>query len=77
VFDRRMAVGHGLTTGNFAMCFSCGGALNDTDRQHELYEAGVSCHQCHATTTAEDKQRFRMRHNQMNRTRKQHQVGSL
>ena len=26
VFDHRMAVGHGLSTGRYAMCFSCGEA---------------------------------------------------
>jgi UPF0176 protein len=65
VFDRRMAVGHGLTTGDHAMCFSCGYALNTADQQHELYEAGVSCHHCYANTSASDKARFRMRHSQM------------
>lgn len=65
VFDRRMAVGHGLTTGQHSMCFSCGYALNDADLKHPLYEAGVSCHHCHATTSADDKARFRMRHTQM------------
>lgn len=65
VFDRRMAVGHGLTTGAHAMCFSCGYALNEADQKHPLYEAGVSCHHCHATTSDADKARFRMRHMQM------------
>ncbi len=65
VFDRRMAVGHGLSTGQHAMCFSCGYALNEADQHHALYEAGVSCHHCHATTSDADKTRFRMRHTQM------------
>ncbi|NDE89803.1 MAG: rhodanese-related sulfurtransferase [Alphaproteobacteria bacterium] len=65
VFDRRMAVGHGLATGAHAMCFSCGYALNEADQTHALYEAGVSCHHCHATTSDADKARYRMRHVQM------------
>ena len=65
VFDRRMAVGHGLSTGKHAMCFSCGYALNEADQTHALYEAGVSCHHCHATTSDADKARYRMRHMQM------------
>ncbi|MDX1921790.1 MAG: rhodanese-related sulfurtransferase [Alphaproteobacteria bacterium] len=65
VFDRRMAVGHGLSTGEHVMCFSCGYALNAADQHHPLYEAGVSCHHCHATTSDTDKARFRMRHTQM------------
>jgi UPF0176 protein len=65
VFDRRMAVGHGLTTGRYSMCFNCGYPLNDVDRQHVQYEDGVSCAHCHDTTNDDDKARFRMRHQQM------------
>lgn len=65
VFDRRMAVGHGLSIGQHVMCFSCGYALNKADQHHALYEAGVSCHHCHATTSDADKARYRMRHSQM------------
>jgi UPF0176 protein len=64
VFDHRMAVGHGLSTGNFSMCFCCGYPLTDEEKKHPNYEAGVSCERCHATTTEEDKARFRMRHEQ-------------
>jgi len=65
VFDQRMAVGHGLSTGGYAMCFSCGEALTEADKIHEQFEEGVSCHLCHANTTVSDKARFRMRHAQM------------
>ena len=65
VFDRRIAVGHGLTTGRFSMCFTCGNPLTDADKSHDLYEEGVSCASCHATTSAEDKARYRMRHQQI------------
>jgi UPF0176 protein len=65
VFDRRMAVGHGLTTGRFSMCFCCGCALSLDDTAHALYEDGVSCASCHPRTRAEDKARYRARHKQM------------
>jgi UPF0176 protein len=65
VFDRRMALGHGLTTGRYTMCFTCGHALNDEDKQHPHYEDGVSCASCYATTSAEDKARYRMRQHQI------------
>ena len=65
VFDRRVAVGHGLTTGRFSMCFSCGYPLSQEDVEHPHYEEGVSCHHCHDLSRAEDKARFRMRHNQI------------
>ena len=65
VFDRRMAVGHGLTTGNFTMCFCCGYPLSAQDKEHAHYEEGVSCKYCHASSSDEDKARFRMRHKQL------------
>lgn len=67
VFDRRMAVGHGLATGQHFMCFSCGAALTEADKQHALFEEGVACEHCHHTTSDADKARFRMRHRQMMR----------
>jgi UPF0176 protein len=65
VFDRRMAVGHGLTTGRYSMCFCCGYALSDEDKKHPSYEDGVSCAYCYSWSSAKDKARFRMRHKQM------------
>ena len=65
VFDHRMAVGPGLTTGRYAMCFSCGEALSEEDRARADYEEGVSCGFCFAETTDADKARFRTRHVQM------------
>jgi UPF0176 protein len=65
VFDKRMAVGHGLTTGTYSMCFCCGYPLSADDLTHPLYEAGVSCVYCHAQSSAADKARFRDRHRQM------------
>ena len=65
VFDHRMAVGQDLTTGRYAMCFSCGEALSEEDRAHARYEEGVSCGFCFAETTDADKARFRTRHAQM------------
>jgi len=65
VFDRRMAVGHGLTTGRFTMCFTCGAPLTVEDKAHENYEEGVSCAGCFVETSADDKARYRMRHRQI------------
>lgn len=65
VFDRRMAVGHGLTTGNYSMCFNCGYPVSQQDRLHPHFEDGVTCQHCYPTTKEEDKARFRTRHKQM------------
>jgi UPF0176 protein len=64
VFDRRMAVGHGLKTGKHSMCYSCGYALTSEDKEHPHYEEGVSCAYCHNKTSSTDKERFRTRHQQ-------------
>ncbi|WP_158742395.1 rhodanese-related sulfurtransferase [Acidisphaera sp. L21] len=67
VFDKRMAVGHGLATGHYSMCFCCGYPLSTGDVTHPLYEAGVSCGHCHGETSAADKARFRERQRQVQR----------
>lgn len=65
VFDHRMAVGHGLSTGRYTMCFSCGEALSEADKSHARFEEGVSCSFCCEKTSEADKARFRKRHAQM------------
>lgn len=65
VFDKRMAVGHGLTTGNYSMCFCCGYPLDAAAKNHPHYEDGVSCAHCFGKTTAADKARYRARQQQM------------
>jgi UPF0176 protein len=65
VFDKRMAVGHGLMTGQYTMCFCCGYPVSPEGLTHDLYEAGVSCASCHPKTTDGDKARFRERQRQM------------
>ena len=64
VFDHRMAVGQGLSTGRYEMCFSCGEALTAADRSEPQFEEGVSCPLCYERTSLADKARFRMRHSQ-------------
>ena len=65
VFDQRMAVGPGLSTGQYVMCFSCGEALTEADKSHAQFEEGVSCSWCCNKTSDADKARFRMRHAQI------------
>ena len=65
VFDHRMAVGPGLTSGRYTMCFSCGEALCAADRDHAWFEDGVSCAFCYEKTSNADKVRYRMRHAQI------------
>lgn len=64
VFDRRVAVGHGLKPAELGMCYSCGYPLRPEDTAHPHYEEGVSCRHCHANTSEAQKQGFRERQRQ-------------
>ncbi len=65
VFDERVSVGHGLKPGEFTLCRSCRDPLGEEDRQSPLYELGVSCAHCHASTTEEQKAGYRERQRQV------------
>jgi UPF0176 protein len=65
VFDKRMAVGQGLKTGQYSMCFCCGYPLSANDKEHQYFEDGVSCAHCYTDRSEDDKARFRTRHQQM------------
>ncbi|WP_341904368.1 rhodanese-related sulfurtransferase [Polaromonas sp. YR568] len=65
VFDERVSVGHGLQPGDFTLCRSCRHPLSAQDRQSPLYELGVSCARCHASTTDEQKAGYRERQRQV------------
>ena len=65
VFDERVSVGHGLQPGNFTLCRSCRDPLSEEDRASPLFEPGVSCARCHASTTEQQKQGYRERQRQV------------
>lgn len=65
VFDRRVAVSHGLQTGSHTMCFYCGLPLSETDRKHPDYEEGVSCAHCRHQTNDRQKAALRARHQKL------------
>ena len=65
VFDGRVAVGHGLSLGEHAMCFACGWPVSEADRQHPDYCAGVHCPRCVGEITDDQKRRFAERQRQL------------
>lgn len=71
VFDRRVALGHGLRVSDYDMCRACGRALAwaeqdfREDKDSGRFEAGVSCDDCYDETTTQQKQRFRERERQI------------
>lgn len=48
VFDARVAVGHGLSPGNHALCHACRRPVSPADQTSPLYAQGVSCPACHS-----------------------------
>ena len=66
VFDRRVAVGHGLAeTDEYRLCHGCWNPISAEDCTRAEFEAGVSCHQCLHKTTPEQRAGFRERHRQI------------
>lgn len=64
VFDRRVAVGHGLEEGNHDICYGCREPLTQEDLQSAVFEKGVSCPHCHADLNEDKKRMLRHRHKQ-------------
>lgn len=65
VFDHRVGVTHALEQTDHTMCCGCRHPLSHSDRQHDLYEEGVSCHRCAPAMKDVDRERFRERQKQM------------
>jgi UPF0176 protein len=64
VFDERVSVGHGLLPGQHNLCRACRMPLVEADLTSSLFEAGVSCPKCHASTSATQKSGARERQRQ-------------
>ena len=77
VFDERVSVGQGLSAGHYTLCRSCRDPLSEKDRASALFELGVSCARCHATTTEQQKRGYRERQRQVElaETRRQGHIG--
>jgi UPF0176 protein len=78
VFDERVSVGHGLVPGQHGLCRACRMPLNDSDLISPLFEAGVSCPKCHATTlvTQKNSARERQRQWEFAKARDQEHIGA-
>ena len=70
VFDNRISLKHGLTTGTYSMCSGCRKPISIIDKKSFKYEEGVSCPNCHDALTNSQKERFRMRQKQINVAKK-------
>lgn len=78
VFDERVSVGHGLVPGPHNLCRACRQPLEDGAQDSPLFEAGVSCPRCHATTSTAQKNSARERQRQweLAKARQQTHIGA-
>ncbi|EAR09471.1 rhodanese-related sulfurtransferase [Reinekea blandensis] len=65
VFDYRVTVGHQLKVGEYELCHACRKPLSPADRQHQHFQAGLSCHHCYDQLSEKQKQRFAERQKQV------------
>ncbi|PHJ66273.1 hypothetical protein VF14_32345 [Nostoc linckia z18] len=57
VFDERVAVSHGLESGSYELCLSCGRPISEEDKLSPKYEPGISCAHCFDSLTDEKRAR--------------------
>ncbi len=70
VFDQRVSVGHGLTSGSYGMCHACRRPVDEAARQSEFYVPGISCPACHDERSDEQRQRYASRQHQIDLAKK-------
>ncbi|MFP4314126.1 MAG: rhodanese-related sulfurtransferase [Alphaproteobacteria bacterium] len=61
VFDKRVAVGHGLKEGEWTICHGCREPISKIETELPSYERGVSCLHCIENLTDERAQMLRQR----------------
>ncbi|WP_421785244.1 rhodanese-related sulfurtransferase [Hyphobacterium sp.] len=64
VFDRRVAVGHGLNESDVSICHACREPLTAADRRSPLFVEGESCAYCRAERTSIQRRGYAERHRQ-------------
>ena len=79
VFDRRVAVGHGLKEGHFDSCHGCRHPISEEDTKSPYYERGVSCPHCYDKLSPTQKASARQRQKQedLAQTRGKKHIGAV
>ena len=70
VFDNRVSLKHKLKQGTYSVCSGCRKPFSPKDKKSYKYEEGVSCPRCYDTLSNSQKNRFRMRQNQISLAKK-------
>lgn len=65
VFDQRTALGHQLETTDASICNACWRPVTAAERLSEHFVEGVSCPNCYATKTEDQRERYRERQQQI------------
>ena len=65
VFDNRVTVNHKLEPGDFDQCHACRRPITEGDKKRPEFVMGVQCHQCVDEHSDAQKDRFRMRQQQI------------
>jgi len=65
VFDNRVTVNHQLEPGVFDQCHACRRPITEDDKKRPEFVMGVQCHQCLDEHSDAQKDRFRMRQQQI------------
>lgn len=73
VFDRRIAVKHGLDLGEHEMCHGCRHPISEDDKTSSKYERGVSCPHCYEELTPQRVKSARNRQHQEDLAKKRGQ----
>ena len=71
VFDKRVALDHGLKKGSFSICHACGMPISFEDQKKEQYLEGIQCHHCIDQFSDDDRKRFEERQKQINKLKQQ------
>ena len=75
VFDQRVSVVHGLSQGQYDICYACREPIDDGHKASEQFVPGVSCPLCFDRTTDEQKRNYAERQKQMRLTREREAAG--
>lgn len=70
VFDNRVTVDHQLEKGQYDQCHACRRPITEEDKQSDNYVPGVSCHRCYDEFSADQRERFAQREQQMQLAKK-------
>ena len=65
VFDKRVAVEHGLKESDHKLCYGCREPLEPEDLRSDAFELGVSCPHCIDDLDEDRAERLRMRQRQI------------